>query len=70
MMDIVNELKKKLKPWKCKTNVEMEVNMVTKQVVKDGNNPIILEVILSMINRRKMVKHEKECKTFVKVKCK
>lgn len=32
MMDIVNESKKKLKAWKCKTEVEMEVNMVTKQV--------------------------------------
>jgi hypothetical protein len=41
MMGIVNELKKKLKPWKCRFKVEMEVNMVTKQVAKDGTSPII-----------------------------
>ncbi len=34
------------------------MNMVTKQDAKDGTNPIILEVILSTINRRKMVKKE------------
>jgi len=70
MMGIVNELKKKQKPWKCRTKVEMEVNMVTKQVAKDGTNPIVLKVILSTINRRKMVKQEKEHKIFHQVKCK